>query len=295
MTQIRFPRPLAFVFSGGLARAAGQIGMCEVALELGIFPDLVVGCSTGAINAAVLAKDPTSFGVTARELWTAVAQDKALSSTWRSTLRGLAGSGSSRTQTMLREHIEGVFADTTHQQLELDFFAVCTDLESGHSTTLNDGSVAESLLASAAFPVVMRPKSFRDDVLIDGSVVAGVPVSQAITAGARSVIVFDTGPSEVQEDELAGIGWYEVLALAFTHLVRGQADHDLAIAARSAPIIVISQHEGNPFALRTATDNIEIGRDVASSVLLQFAPEHGKDFRRIAKAGLYGNHDAVVL
>ena len=36
MTAIRFPRPLAFVFSGGLARAAGQIGMCEVALELGM-------------------------------------------------------------------------------------------------------------------------------------------------------------------------------------------------------------------------------------------------------------------
>lgn len=295
MTQIRFPRPLAFVFSGGLARAAGQIGMCEVALELGILPDLVVGCSTGAINAAILAKDPDSFGATARELWLAVAEDKALSSTWRSTLRGLAGSGSSRTQTMLREHLVEVFSDATHQQLDVDFHAVCSDLETGHSVTLNEGPVVDSLLASAAFPVVMRPTPRHGEMLIDGSVVAGVPVAQAIAAGARAAIVFDTGPSEVGEGELEGIGWYEVLALAFTHLVRGQADHDLALAAKSAPIVVISQHDGNPFALRSAIDNVEIGRQVASSVLLPFAPKHGKDFRRLAKVGLYGNHDAVML
>ncbi len=61
MSQIRFPRPLAFAFSGGLARAASQIGMCQVATELGIRPDLVVGTSTGAINGAVFAQCQLDF------------------------------------------------------------------------------------------------------------------------------------------------------------------------------------------------------------------------------------------
>lgn len=290
MTAIRFPRPLAFVFSGGLARAAGQIGMCEVALELGITPDLVVGTSTGAINAAVLAKSPADFHGSARELWHAVAQDKALSSTWRSTLRGLAGKGSTRTQTMLRKHLAATFEDITRDQLEIPLIAVSTDLESGHASTTQGDTIVNTLLSSAAFPIIMPPVSVDDQLLIDGSAVAGVPVSQAVAAGARSVIVFDTGSSAVNEDEVANIGWYEVLALAFTHLVRGQADHDLLLAARDIPVVTISIDQGSPFDLRKAPEVIHLGRVAASDVLLELSPRHGKDFRTINKPGLYGNH-----
>lgn len=291
MTSIRFPRPLAFVFSGGLARAAGQIGMCEVALELGITPDLAVGTSTGAINAAMLAKDPANFHIAARALWHGVASDKALSSTWRSTFRGLAGKGSNRTQTMLRKHLDTAFGDVTREQLAFPLIAVSTDLESGHSSTTQGDTIVNTLLSSAAFPIIMPPVSVGDQLLIDGSVVAGVPVSQAIAAGARSVIVFDTGASAVSESEIDEIGWYEVLALAFTHLVRGQADHDLLLAARDVPVVTISMDQGSPFDLRTAPEIIHHGRDAASGVLLALSPRHGKDFRTVNKPGSYGNHN----
>ncbi|MFA7265494.1 MAG: patatin-like phospholipase family protein [Candidatus Nanopelagicales bacterium] len=290
MTQIRFPRPLAFVFSGGLARSASQIGMCEVANELGIIPDLVVGSSTGAINAAVFAKDPERFGTEARLLWEGVAQDKALSSIWRSTLRGLAGSGSTRTQTMLRKHLHHVFHDMEHGDLSIEFLAVATDLSTGHSAPVRNLNIVDSLIASAAFPVVMAPTPDGGDLLIDGSVVAGVPVGQALAAGAKSIIVFDTGASGVGDDEVISLGWYEVLALAFTHLIRGQADHDLALAAMSVPVVVISQTTGSPFSLRRAVDGIDEGRRLASEVLLEFAPHHGKEYRKIGKPGLYGNY-----
>lgn len=297
MSQIRFPRPLAFVFSGGLARAASQIGMCQIALELGIRPDLVVGTSTGAINAAVLAHDinryaenPALFEDAARKLWEGVADDKALSSIWRSTLRGLAGTGSSRTQTMLRKHLQRSFADTQHSDLKIEFLAATTDLATGHTAVSQSGSVVDSLLTSAAFPIIMPPTPQDGDLFIDGSVVAGVPVLQALNAGARSVLVFDTGASEVDPADIADVGWYEVLALAFTHLIRGQADHDIAIAANRVPVVVISQEHGNPFDLRAATSGIPIGREVASKTLLTFAPKPGKEFRLISRAGLYGNY-----
>lgn len=290
MSQIRFPRPLAFVFSGGLARSAAQIGMCEVALELGIKPEIVVGSSTGAINAAVFAKDPENFGTAARDLWGGVAQDKALTSIWRSTLRGLAGGGSTRTQTMLRKHLHRVFLDMHQSELAINFVAVATDLSSGHSAAIENSNVVDSLITSAAFPIIMAPMPDGKDLLIDGSVVAGVPVSQALAAGAKSIIVFDTGASEVNDDDVESLGWYEVLALAFTHLIRGQADHDLALASTSVPVVVISQATGNPFSLRRAVDAIPEGHRLAAEVLLDLAPRHGKDFRVISKPGLYGNY-----
>lgn len=270
--------------------------MCEVALELGIYPDIVVGTSTGAINGAVLAhdlhryrNDPRAFEVQARALWDGVAQDKALSSIWRSTLRGLAGSGSSRTQTMLRKHLQELFGDTQHSDLDVEFCATTTDLGTGHTSTSSSGTLVDSLLTSAAFPIIM-PATPRDgDLFIDGSVVAAVPVQQAIVAGARSMLVFDTGASQVDPKDIENVGWYEVLALAFTHLIRGQADHDIAIAANSVPVVVISQEQGNPFDLRGATNGISTGRDIASTTLLQLAPKPGKDFRMVNKPGLYGN------
>ena len=45
----------AFVLSGGASLGAVQVGMLRALAERGIHPDLVVGASAGAINAALLA------------------------------------------------------------------------------------------------------------------------------------------------------------------------------------------------------------------------------------------------
>ena len=48
----------AFVLSGGASLGAVQVGMLRALAERGIHPDLVVGASAGAINAAWVAGDP---------------------------------------------------------------------------------------------------------------------------------------------------------------------------------------------------------------------------------------------
>ena len=50
---------IAFVLSGGGPRGALQAGALQVLLEKGIRPDILVGTSAGAVNAAYLAADPT--------------------------------------------------------------------------------------------------------------------------------------------------------------------------------------------------------------------------------------------
>ena len=49
----------AFVFGGGGVRGAVEVGMLKALLERGVYPDLVVGTSVGAMNAAALAQNPT--------------------------------------------------------------------------------------------------------------------------------------------------------------------------------------------------------------------------------------------
>src|SRR5437773_1548731 len=61
---LRRPTPVtAFVLGGGGNLGAVQVGMLRALIEGGIAPDLLVGCSVGALNAAGLAADPTLGGV----------------------------------------------------------------------------------------------------------------------------------------------------------------------------------------------------------------------------------------
>ena len=173
--------------------------MCEVALELGITPDLVVGTSTGAINAAVLAKSPANFHGSARENWHAVAQDKGSELNMAIDASGPGGEGST-TQTMLRKHLAATFGTSLGTNSKSRSSPLAPISNRVTPATQGD-TIVNTLLSSAAFPIIMPPVSVDDQLLIDGSAVAGVPVSQAVAAGARSVIVFDTGSSAVNEDK----------------------------------------------------------------------------------------------
>ncbi|MCH6559833.1 patatin-like phospholipase family protein [candidate division KSB1 bacterium] len=55
----------AFVFAGGGSLGAVEVGMLEALVEEGIFPDLIVGASVGAINGAYFAAYPDRDGVRA--------------------------------------------------------------------------------------------------------------------------------------------------------------------------------------------------------------------------------------
>src|SRR6516225_4378253 len=58
---------VAFVLSGGASLGAGQAGMLEALYLRGIEPDLLVGTSVGAVNAAFIASRPQDAR-TARDL-----------------------------------------------------------------------------------------------------------------------------------------------------------------------------------------------------------------------------------
>ncbi len=55
LEQLRAAKKIAFVFSGGSARCAFQVGVIERLTALGIKPSMTIGVSAGAWNAAVVA------------------------------------------------------------------------------------------------------------------------------------------------------------------------------------------------------------------------------------------------
>lgn len=281
MSQISLPHPLAFVFSAGAARAAAQVGMLAAVLDAGLVPDLIFGTSTGAINASVFAAHPVSAVDQLVEVWSDIASDSSLTSTWRSAIRGVTGSQSVRTADMLAEHLADPLGTREFRELATPLHLVATDLSTGMPVSLDSGVILDSLMASCAFPVMLPPVTNQGRNLTDGSVSAGIPVAQAITLGAKSIVLFDTGASAVPESATAEIGWYSVMALAFSHLVRGRAAHDLAQVAQTIPVIVISCDQGSPIDLKATPSLIGAGRRIAQDLLAALPP-------LITEPGIYG-------
>src|SRR3954468_9556304 len=91
------PEKTAFVLSGGGNMGALQVGMLRALVERDIRPDLVLGCSVGALNGAAYAADPTPAGVDRLEdLWLRLAgPDVMPASNWLPSALNLAKRGES--------------------------------------------------------------------------------------------------------------------------------------------------------------------------------------------------------
>ena len=83
----------AFVLAGGAALGAMQAGMVHALYERGIAPDLLIGTSAGALNAAFLASRPATVA-TAQELaalWRGLRRSDILPLRPATLISGLAG------------------------------------------------------------------------------------------------------------------------------------------------------------------------------------------------------------
>jgi NTE family protein len=74
------------VLSGGGSLGAVQIGALRALLEAGVKPDLFIGCSVGALNAAALAMNPTLARLDEIEaIWRSLRGGRRPATRWRVT------------------------------------------------------------------------------------------------------------------------------------------------------------------------------------------------------------------
>ena len=92
------------------------------------------------------------------------------------------------------------FPDFDH--LKIPFRAVATDLVSGRRVVMRDGSLAEALRASATVPLLFTPIERDGMRLVDGGLVANVPVDVARSADCDIVIAVNTTSGLRTADEM---------------------------------------------------------------------------------------------
>ncbi|MGI5290080.1 patatin-like phospholipase family protein [Nonomuraea polychroma] len=183
------PRPVAVVVGGGGVLGAAQVGIGYALEQRGFVPDLIIGTSVGALNGAIAAAHPGKAAPWLDHVWTHVRRREVF------PLGYLPSRASICTDRGLRRLIARAGLPSRIEQLEIPFTAVAMDLATGAQALLDHGDLESALLASAAIPGVLPPVDRQGRTLVDGGVIALVPVRAALGEGAASVVVLSIGPT----------------------------------------------------------------------------------------------------
>jgi NTE family protein len=188
------PRPLGFVFSGGSSLGALHAGMLRAVQEAGLAPDVLVGTSAGALNAAFMGGGFTAARVAElAEIWRSIkTADVFAGLGWWSAVRALLGWGTLASPARLRA-IADRHLPAKHADLVIPTTLVAADHATGSAVLLNGGDLRSNVMASAAIPGVFPPVMNGEQTLLDGGVVAHVPILPAKDLGCRTMVVFDAG------------------------------------------------------------------------------------------------------
>lgn len=183
----------AFVLAGGGSLGAVQVGMLHALIAAGVRPDLVVGSSVGAINAAYFAGAPDLAGISRLEdIWAGLRRTDIFPVSLSTLVGALRRSGSLVDPGGLRRLLETHLAFARIEEAFLPLRVMATDLQ-GMSVRLSSGPVVEAVLASAAVPGIFPPVTIDDRPLMDGAIAANTPLRMTAELGATRIVVLPTG------------------------------------------------------------------------------------------------------
>jgi NTE family protein len=186
----------AFVLSGGGSLGAVQVGMLKALGARGVRPDLLVGTSAGAVNAAWVARHGMSPESLAHldALWVGLRRSDVFPVVSRRALLAVAGRALSVfPDTGLRRLLDDHLAMDRLEDAVVPLHIVATDLLCGEEVLLSSGDPITAVLASCAIPGVLPPVEHGGRVLVDGGVAHHAAVSQAVELGANEIYVLPAG------------------------------------------------------------------------------------------------------
>jgi len=248
---------VAFVLSGGGVLGAVQVGQLRALIEAGVIPDLLVGTSVGALNAAAIAADPTPAGV------------DLLADVW-SSLRGEDLFPGTRVQRALHfvrkgDHLysnEGIRALVqklpvrSFEEMQRPLAIVTANLRSGAEHVFESGPIAPPLIATTALPGIFPPLLIEGELYVDGGIVNNVPISVAAEHGARRIYVLTCGAPKPTTTEIRRP--LDVLLQAFAHSRAARVDVDLRRFADAADIRLVPPPAPEPIRFNDTSHTLHL-------------------------------------
>ncbi|AUL99462.1 patatin [Rhodocyclaceae bacterium] len=238
LAQRNESRPMIGVaLGGGAARGWAHLGVLAALEEEGVRPDVIAGCSIGALVGAAYA----SGKLAELTQWAESLDWQKVVSMLDIGLKGGLIRGDKVVQYCARH-----FMATDFQRLSMPFACVATELDSGREVWLRQGEVADAVRASIALPGLIAPVMRNGRILVDGGLVNPVPVSLCRAMGADLVVAVDVGTDLVgrmrrrmSQHDLSPDSWGQRL-LSMVGLGNGDDDSDTPSLPSLATILTAS-------------------------------------------------------
>jgi NTE family protein len=192
----RRPR-VALVLGSGGVRSIAAVGIVERLRLEGIWPDLVVGCSSGALFGATIAMEmsPKDALHAATTLWSAELTQQPR---WRAypqmvapKLMGFDADFGLRDNSLIALRLEAAFGGRKIESLPTPLRVAATDATTGKPVVLSEGLLTQALLASMAVPFIFPSVEVDGRRLVDGVVSDPLPLDAARDAEVILALGFE--------------------------------------------------------------------------------------------------------
>jgi len=226
----------AFVLSGGGNQGVSQVGMLRALLERGIIPDVVIGCSAGALNGSAICYAPNLTGVAQlAAVWEQLRADHVfpggkIHRAWNVVRRG--------THLFGNEGLAAVIHHSTparsFSDLEIPLRVIACDVDTGEEVVLARGPLKPALLASTALPGVFPIVEHDGRRLVDGGVVNSVPLWHALSGPVDRVFVLNVSAVAGERPLRSPL---DVVMTSFSHARSQRYDLDMRFAPTDVQVI----------------------------------------------------------
>ena len=182
----RLTRPrIGLALSGGAARGIAHAGVLRALEENAIPIDAIAGASAGALVGGLYAS-----GLTISQI-----EELSRKFRWRHTARFSFSRLGLQSNARMEDFLRARLPVTRFEELRIPFAVMVTDLRQGTPIVLRDtGDVPFAIRASACLPALYVPcRDEQGRLLVDGGLVANLPISYARDLGADIVIAVDVG------------------------------------------------------------------------------------------------------
>src|SRR4029453_1297479 len=255
-----------------------QVGMLHSLAAHGIAADMVVGSSVGALNGAFYAGDPTLDGVQrVAGVWHGLKRHDVFPMSWRAVLSFLWRRDFLISHDGIRKLIEDHIPYRNLEEAKLPVHIVTTDIVSGDSVVLSEGSTAEAIVASPATPGGFPPIRYRDHYLADGAISSNTPIQAAVKKGARRLIILPTGHACANQAPPIGAVAHALHALP--RLIGGQLVSELKMPGPDVDYFVVPPLcplVGSPYDFSRTADHIDRAIATTDAWLAPHGLPHGK-------------------
>jgi NTE family protein len=271
-------------------RSIVALGVFEVLQQEGLQPDLIVGCSAGAMFGALIACGHSALeavGIASR-LWSPdVTRQRRLWAIAQMLMPKLCGFNEAfglRDDALVMQRLDRAFGQTRIEELSTSLRVVATDSATGDCVSLDKGSLVQALRASIALPFLFSPVTIDGRRLMDGFVSNPLPVSVAADAATVVALGFEAPMPKRVDGPSRMLG--QVTSAMTNNLMHANLNAARSSGMKLISIIPKMERRVGLFDTEAMPYLVELGRRVAMENLerirSQIEATTGKEERLVA-------------